>query len=89
MRSGAGPRRWRWLRSIARRTKPAQAAGISDSTARRDRTSSDRLVSWVDDASIECGRVATLARQAAWNTLTGVPNTAGSPPTSFSATKRL
>ena len=42
-----------------------------------------------DDASIVVGHRSWLVRQASWNAAGAVPNTVGSPPTSFRATKRL
>lgn len=70
------------------RTTLAQAFGISASTARRARTSSLRLVSWVDRDVMPSGAVAWRAAHSAWNSATDIPNRVGSPPTSLSATIR-
>ena len=65
------------------------SAGISDNTASRARTSSERLVSWVDSVVIVAGVAASRAAPPAWNSATDTPNRAGSPPTSFNATSRF
>lgn len=61
-------------------TCAAHSPGISDSTDSRARTSSERLVSWVDRVVIEYGGISW---QKAWKSATLVPKTSGSPPTSF------
>ncbi len=55
----------------------------------RARTSSARLLSWVELASIVPGQRAARSALAPWKALTGRPNWSGSPPTSFSDTSRL
>ena len=69
---------WRQRRSASR-----QAAGISDNTLMRLRTSSERLLSCVEVASMVCGQRAARSALASWKSATLMPNTAGSPPTSF------
>jgi hypothetical protein len=58
-------------------------------TSMRERTSSDRLLSCVDVASIVYGQCVARSRLAAWKARTVMPNRSGSPPTSFSDTSLL
>ena len=67
----------------------AHSPGSSASTASRARTSSPRLVSWVDSVVMVAGHDASRAASAAWNSAGETPNRAGSPPTSLSATNRF
>jgi hypothetical protein len=55
----------------------------------RARTSSLRLLSCVDEASMARGRRAWASAQAAWNSSIDKPKRPGSPPTSFNETRRL
>ena len=63
----------------------AQASGISDSTARRARASSLRLVSWVEVVLRPCGCVAARRSRAAWKAPTGSSGICAEEPTSFRA----
>ncbi len=72
-----------------RRIRSTHSPGISASTASRARTSSERLVSWVDSVVIVAGQEASRLASAAWNSAGATPNRAGSPPTSLSATNRF
>jgi hypothetical protein len=66
----------------------APLAGISESTSMRARTSSERLLSWVEVASMVCGQWrarCALARGSARREA----ELAGSPPTSFSDTQAV
>ena len=75
---------------LQRRSCSRHAAGISESTSMRARTSSERLLSWVEVASIVCGQCARAVGARAVESADAVkPNSAGSPPTSFSDTSRL
>ena len=56
-----------------RATAARHSCGISDSTASRARTSSDRLVSWVASVVIAAGQRASRRRAAAWNSSGGTP----------------
>ena len=49
----------------------------------RARTSSERLVSWVEVASTVCGQRAARSALAPWNAATRMPNIPGSVPTSL------
>ncbi len=93
MRDGAGsPSTVRFLlrlMRLQRRTARRHTAGISEITSMRARTSSERLLSWVEVASIVCGHLAVRSRLAPWNAETVMPKASGSPPTSFSDTRRL
>ena len=79
-----------FLLSRRHRTSAArQRPEISESTLSRARTSSLRLVSWVDVASRASGWVRHRSMVWSWNASSGVPNRSGLPPTSFSETNRL
>ena len=54
--------------------KSAHASGISDSTASLARTSSPRLVSWVDSPVMEAGCRLSLDAWSAWKSCSGMPN---------------
>ena len=53
---------------------PRHAAGISEITSMRERTSSERLLSCVDVASIVCGQRLARSALAAWKARTPTPN---------------
>ena len=55
----------------------------------RARTSSPRLVSWVDVASSASGQRARRAAFLSWKTAGELAEARGSPPTSLSETSRL
>ncbi len=76
-------------RAESLRRKAPHSAVSSESTARRARTSSERLVSWVDSVVIAAGVAASRCAFAAWNSVGVTPNRSGAPPTSLSATKRF
>jgi hypothetical protein len=81
------------LRSEAARPRQRSRAsshpcGISDSTLMRVRTSSERLLSCVEVATMVCGQRAARSTLAPWKARTVMPNTEGSPPTSLSDTRR-
>ena len=59
--------------------RPIQRSGISESTARRARTSSLRLVSWVEVASMARGRVVEASERAAWKSSNPQAEPAGIP----------
>ena len=50
----------------------------------RLRTSSERLLSCVDVASMVCGQRSARSALSAWNSSTSKPKWSGSPPTSLS-----
>ncbi len=54
----------------------------------RQRTSSARLLSCVEVASMVCGQCRSRSRLAPWKAEADTPKLAGSPPTSFSDTSR-
>ena len=54
----------------------------------RARTSSPRLVSWVDSVVIARGQSACRVAIASWKSLTETEKTLGSPPTSLSEVSR-
>ena len=56
-----------------RSTAWRHAAGISDSTLMRARTSSERLVSCVEVASISCGQFLARYCASVWKALTVEP----------------
>ena len=64
-------------------------SGISESTDRRARTSSERFVSCVESVVIECGQAASRARCASWNSSTDRAGIDGSAPTSVSVPRRV
>ena len=66
----------------------SHSPGASASTAMRARTSSLRLVSWVDSVVIASGQSRCRAAIASWNSATVVEKTDGSPPTSLSEVRR-
>jgi hypothetical protein len=68
---------------IHRRTTPAQACGISLKTARRARTSSPRLWSWVAVASKELGKLSCRCRICPWKSPTDEAKRLTSKPTSL------
>jgi hypothetical protein len=72
-----------------RRNCVCHNAGTSDSTSMRARTSSLRLLSCVEVASIVAGQLLARSALAPWKALTVTPKVAGSPPTSFRDTSRL
>ncbi len=65
------------------------APGSSESTFRRARTSSLRLVSCVDVAESACGQCAARSAIQSWSACGATPKRSGSPPTSLSDTSRL
>ena len=73
---------------LQRRTVSRQAAGISLMTSMRARTSSLRLASCVEVASIVCGQCGARSRLAAWKAATDMPKSSGSPPTSLTEISR-
>ena len=75
-----------WLQ---RRRVMRQPDASSESTARRARASSERLVSWVELPSMVYGERPARSPAAAWNSFSETPKRDGSPPTSFSAIRRL
>ena len=81
--------RARRLRRAQRDAACFQAPGISDNTWIRARTSSLRLVSWVEVAESAWGHRAARSANQACSDSGGVPKWSGSPPTSFSDTRRL
>jgi hypothetical protein len=66
-----------------------QPEASSVRTASRARTSSERLVSWVELPSMVVGQRRARSSAAAWNSPSVKPKCAGWPPTSFSAISRL
>ena len=62
----------------------SQWPGSSASTAMRARTSSPRLVSWVDSVTIASGQSRCRSAIAAWKSSTPITRSDGSPPTSLS-----
>ena len=83
--SGARPLASTIARSCQRATSLAHSPGISASTASRARTSSWRLVSWVDRVVMVAGQSLASRAANAWNSAGSRPRRSGSPPTSFSA----
>jgi hypothetical protein len=77
------------LMRLHRRTASRHAAGSSEITSMRARTSSARLLSWVELASIVCGHFAARSALAPWKADTVIPKCSGWPPTSFSEASRL
>ena len=71
-----------------RPTNSAHSDGTCDNTPIRARTSSPRLVSWVDSVVIADGHNRARSRRATVKFGRATPNRAGSPPTSFSDTSR-
>ena len=69
-------------------TNSAHSDGTWDSTPIRARTSSPRLVSWVDSVVIACGHRRARIALLRWNSAALTPKRCGSPPTSLSDTSR-
>jgi len=69
-------------------TPRSHSSGSSASTASLARTSSPRLVSWVDRVVIVAGQSRPRRAAKAWNAAGLTPSRAGSAPTSFMATSR-
>ena len=90
--SGRGSRRRRgWGCRIApgsRAAKRSHSWPTSASTASRARTSSPRLVSWVDSEVIDSGCRSWRTCCRAWKSSSPMPNSPASAPTSLSAMKR-
>ncbi len=94
-RCGSDRTRRRWSRAPRRLMRAQRAVacfhapGSSDRTFSRARTSSLRLVSCVDVAESACGHRAARARSHVCRRSGATPKRSGSPPTSFSDTRRL
>ena len=70
-------------------THCSHSRGYSVSTARRARTSSLRLVSWVDRVVMAVGQSAARAREKPWKSSWLIPMMLGSEPTSFTPMNRF
>jgi hypothetical protein len=72
-----------------RRTTSVQSPGSSESTASRARTSSLRLVSWVDSVVMDSGHRRCRSSAESWNVSGLTPKSDGSLPTSLRAVNRV
>ena len=86
--SDANPGSGSGTSSSSRSSAAAQPSGASASTWMRARTSSPRLVSWVDSVVIACGQSRWRVAIASWKPSTPSEKTDGSPPTSLSEVSR-
>ena len=87
--SGDRPPLSQTARSCHRSTCGRHSCADSVSTASRARTSSPRLVSWVDSVVMVAGQRRARWPAKAWNSPGVTPKRSGSPPTSFSAISRV
>ena len=74
--------------SSHRDTISDHSVGTCDSTPIRARTSSPRLVSWVDKVVMAAGHSWPRTAAARWNSAALTPKRSGSPPTSLSEINR-
>ena len=91
-RAPRGPGRSAFLRPFRRVQRVSavrHSRGSSDSTLMRARTSSLRLVSWVELASSVAGQSRARSALWRWKAVSERPNWSGSPPTSLSEIRRL
>ncbi len=86
--SGPAALRWSCASACQDVTASAHSRGHCASSTSRARTSSERLVSWVDSVVIDAGQSRERNAFASWNCASEIPNRPGSPPTSLSADNR-